>query len=315
MTQTIACFAGIDISKETLDLAFSNEETVVRFDNTPKGCRKLAAQLTRRSPRGIVFEATGPYHRELEAALAAAGLAYTKANPRRVRRFADVVGVHAKTDATDAKLLARFAATVEMTQTVRTSDLLQALRELTSARQGLIADRTALKNRGHVQRSKFLIRQNEARLALIKNQIKAIDREVGLLIKQEKELAARVDILVSVPGISTLTAVVLLTEMPELGTLDQRQVASLAGLAPHPRDSGKWKGKRFISGGRATLRRALYMPALVASRFNADLKAKYDTLIDARKPAKVAITAIMRKLIILANALIRGGRKWTEKAA
>lgn len=315
MTQIVSCFAGIDISKETLDLAFSDETAVVRFDNTPKGCRKLAAQLTRRSPQAIAFEATGPYHRDLEAVIAAAGFAYIKANPRKVRRFADVIGIAAKTDATDAKLLARFAATVKVMPRVRVCDRVYALRELMNARQALIADRTALKNRGQVQRSKLVIGQNDMRLALIERQIKEINKEVAELIKQDEKLAAHFDILVSVPGISKVTAAILLAEMPELGTLDQRQAASLAGLAPHPRESGKWKGKRFISGGRANLRQALYMPAIVAARFNADLKAKYDALIGARKPAKVAITAIMRRLLILANALIRDGRKWEEKTA
>lgn len=204
---------------------------------------------------------------------------------------------------------------VDRTPTLQKSASLLTLGELVNARQSLIADRTALKNRSHVQRSKLIIRQNQARLTLIENQIKAIDQEAMMLVKQDAALTARFDILISIPGISTLTAIVILTEMPELGTLDQRQVASLAGLAPHPRESGAWKGTRFICGGRANLRQALYMPALVAARFNADLKAKYDALIAARKPPKVAITAIMRKLIILANALIRDQRKWRQKPA
>ena len=315
MTQTIALFAGIDISKETLDLAFSNDAAVVQFDNTKAGCRRLVALLAKYQPERTVFEATGPYHRELEMALASAGLAYVKANPRKVRRFADVIGIHAKTDRVDARLLARFAAMVDMTPTVQKSSSLQNLGELINARHSLIADRTALKNRSHVQRSKLIIRQNQARLKLIESQIKAIDQEAITLVKQDETLAARFDILISIPGISTLTAIVILAEMPELGTLDQRQIASLAGLAPHPRESGTWKGKRFICGGRANLRQALYMPALVAARFNADLKAKYEALIAARKPPKVAITAIMRKLIILANALIREQRKWRPKPA
>lgn len=313
MTQTIACFAGIDISKETLDLAFSNDNGVVPFANTKAGCRKLAALLVEREPQRTVFEATGPYHRELETALTSAGLVYAKANPRKVRRFADVVGIPAKTDSVDARLLGRFAAMVDIAPTTQKSVSLQTLGELMNARKSLVADRTAIKNRSHVQSAKLLVRQNEARLKLIESQIKAIDQEAMKLIDADAALIARFKILVSIPGISSLTACVMLTEMPELGMLDQRQVASLAGLAPHARESGKWKGKRFISGGRANLRQALYMPALVASRFNADLKAKYDALIAARKPPKLALTVIMRKLIILAHALIRDDRVWNEK--
>ena len=315
MTPTIACFAGIDISKATLDLALSTADTVWQFDNNKTGCRRLSAFLAKHKPERIAFEATGPYHRQLEAALAAAGLAYAKANPRKVRRFADVIGIHAKTDQVDAKLLARFAAMVDSAPTVQKSDLLQSLGELMNARRGLVADRTALKNRNHVQRSRLLLRQNEARMRLIESQIAAIDQEAIALVRQDQMIAARFDILVSIPGIAKLTAIVILTEMPELGTLHQRQAAALAGLAPHPRESGKRKGNRFISGGRANLRQALYMPALVASRFNADLKAKYNALLDAKKPAKLAITAIMRKLIILANALVRDRRQWQEKMA
>ncbi|CZT37444.1 transposase [Rhizobium sp. 9140] len=277
--------------------------------------RKLAALLVEQEPQRAVFEATGPYHRELETALASAGLLYAKANPRKVRRFADVVGIHAKTDRVDAKLLARFAAMVEIAPTTQKSASLQALGELMNARKSLVADRTAIKNRSHVQTAKLLIRQNEARLKLIESQIKAIDQEAMKLIGADAAFTARFKILVSIPGISSLTACVMLTEMPEIGTLDQRQVAFLAGLAPHARESGKWKGKRFICGGRGTLRQALYMPALVASRFNADFKEKYQALIAVRKPPKLALTVIMRKLIILANAFIRDARVWNEKYA
>jgi transposase len=167
-----------------------------------------------------------------------------------VRRFAYVIGVHAKTDSVDAKLLARFAAMVEIAPTTQKGASFQALCELMNARQSLLADRTAIKNRSLVQTAKLLIRQNEARLKLIESQIKAIDHEAMKLIDSDTALSARFKILVSIPGISSLTACVMLNEMPELGTLDQRQVASRAGLSPHARESGKWKGKRFICGGR-----------------------------------------------------------------
>lgn len=156
----------------------------------------------------------------------------------------------------------------------------------------------------------ILKRHNAEQLRQIERQIAALENEIMALIKVDPDLARRFDILVSIPGVSAITAFALLIDMPELGTLDQAQVASLAGLAPVARQSGQWIGRAFIRGGRANVRRALYMPALVAIRFNPDLKAKYDRLKAAGKASKLAITAVMRKLIIIANALLRDGRIW-----
>lgn len=166
-----------------------------------------------------------------------------------------------------------------------------------------------------MHRSTLLKRQAAQRLAQIERQIAAIDTALRIHLTEDPVLQARFDILVSIPGVGEPTALIMLVEMPELGTLDHRCAASLAGLAPVARDSGQHRGKRFIRGGRASLRQALYMPALVAVRFNADLKAKYDALRTAGKPPKVALTAVMRKLVILANALIRDGRTWSMKLA
>jgi len=157
--------------------------------------------------------------------------------------------------------------------------------------------------------------QNAARLKQIDTQIKALDKAITALIKSDEDLGRRHDIIVSIPGLSSITAFALLIEMPELGQLDEKAAASLAGLAPVSKQSGRWTGRASIVGGRAIVRQALYMPALVAARFNPDLKTKYQSLIKAGKPPKIAITAIMRKLIILANALLRKNAKWTEKLA
>ncbi len=164
-------------------------------------------------------------------------------------------------------------------------------------------------------RSPLLKRHAAQRLTQIDRQIKTIDSALQAFLESDADLMARFKIIASIPGIGTLTAVTMLIAMPELGSLDNKQVASLAGLAPQARDSGQHRGKRHIRGGRAILRQALYMPALVATRYNADMKAKYQAMIAAGKPAKVAITTIMRKLIILANALLRANRPWTQKMA
>ena len=224
-----------------------------------------------------------------------------------MRRFAEAIGKRAKTDAVDARVIATMAGMLDQT--------ICDLRALQIARQGLTKDRTAAKNRAYGHDSLFLKRQAAARLRHVEAQLKALDGEMDALIAGDEALSLRREILTSIPGISSVTAAALLAEAPELGTLDQKAVASLAGLAPMTRQSGQWKGRATIRGGRAHLRHALYMPALVAARFSPDLSAVYHRLISAGKPPKVALTALMRKLIILANALLRDGRKWTPSLA
>jgi transposase len=248
-------------------------------------------------------------------ALAAAGLPLAKVNPRQARRFAEALGRHAKTDTVDAAMPARFAALLEPPVRPVVSPTLDAMKELQVARRALIKDRVAARNRGHTHRSPLLKRQARARLAQIDRQIAAIDAALHTELAAAPALQARFEILVSIPGVGDATAFALLVEMPELGALEHKCAASLAGLAPVARDSGQHRGKRSIRGGRAPLRQALYMPALVAVRFNAALKAKYDALRAAGKPPKVALVAIMRKLLILANALLRDRRTWSPKLA
>ena len=192
------------------------------------------------------------------------------------------------------------------------SQTLETLSQLVGARRALVKDRTAAKNRQHNLQSALLKRQTSRRLKQIKSDIAALDAACRELVSEDEQLDHRFNILVSMPGIGELTAIIMLVEMPELGAMDKRQTAALAGLAPIARQSGTWKGKSFIRGGRSNLRQALYMPALVAIRFNEEMATKYKTMIEKGKPAKVAITAIMRKLITTANALLRDDRNWTK---
>ena len=261
----------------------------------------------------IAYEATGAYHRALEQAGRA--LPLVKLNPKRARRFAEATGTLAKTDRVDAAMLARMAALLKPDIRAIKSEALAQLSEIIVAREGLVKDRTALANRAKNLTLPMLKKQNEQRRLLIAKQIKAIDEAATALINANPDLARKRDIIVSIKGLGAVTANQLVADMSELGTLENKQAASLAGLAPVARQSGQWKGKSFIQGGRANVRQALYMPALVAIRFNPDLKAKYAQLIEAGKPAKVAITAIMRKLVIIANALIRDNRLWAESRA
>ncbi|MER9751566.1 IS110 family transposase [Mesorhizobium sp. M0140] len=241
----------------------------------------------------------------LERMLGAKGLPLVKMNPQHTRAFAKAA------DRIDAAMIARFGAL--MTPQIRPirSDILDTLCELVATRRALIKDRTATLNRQKSLTIPLLKRQAEQRLKQIAGQIVAIDAECHIRIASEAGLSRRFDILISIPGLGEATAFALVADMPELGALENKQAASLVGLAPVDRQSGLWKGKSFIQGGRQTLRQALYMPALVATRFNQPLQAKYENLRAGGKPPKVAITAIMRKLIVLANALIRDDRKWS----
>lgn len=315
METNIAQNVGVDICKATVDAHLHPAGIARQFTNDAKGLKALMGWLGGRQVTRVVYEPTGRYHHAFERRLGGAGLALAKVNPRQARRFAEAIGCNAKTDAVDAAMLARMGALLELPSRPIASKTLDNMKELQVARLGLVKDRTAAKNREHVCRSALLKRHAAQRLAQIDRQIAAIDAELKASLSREPDLAARFDVLVSIPGIGEITAIAMLIDMPELGTLDSKQVASLAGLAPIARDSGQHRGKRHIRGGRAELRHALYMPALVAIRFNPDLKAKYIALVAAGKPAKVAITAVMRKLIILANSLLKTGRPWTPKPA
>ena len=306
---------GVDISKDHLDAHRMSDGASRRFANHKAGQTALIAGIG--EPEAvhqarIVYEPTGPYHRAFERRLADAGCAPVKVNPRQARRFAEATGRLAKTDRLDAAMLARMGALLELEARPVRSPVLNDLKDLHMAREALVKNRTAAKNRAKNLTLPILKRHNAEQLRQIERQIAALENQIMALIEADPELARRFDILVSIPGISAITAFALIIDMPELGTLGNGQAASLAGLAPIARQSGQWIGRSFIRGGRANVRHALYMPALVAMRFNPQLKAKYDQLIAAGKPAKKAITAIMRKLVVLANALLRNGRKWSQ---
>jgi len=313
MSDTLPQTIGIDISKATLDAHAYPAGRNRQFANTASGHKALIAWLGQWSVERVAYEATGAYHRELEQALA--DLPCVKLNPARARRFAQAAGTLAKTDRIDAVMLARMASTMQ--PPVRPAINLEQARlaELISARDGLMRDRTALKNQEKNLTIPLLKRQHKQRLNQIDQHITALDVELAASIAADPQLARRHEIISSIAGLGPRTANQLVATMPELGSLDNKQAASLAGLAPIARQSGQWKGRSFIQGGRANVRRALYMPALVAARFNPDLREKYQHLIASGKPAKIAIVAVMRKLLVTANALVKADRMWVEKHA
>lgn len=305
---------GIDISKTHLD-AFRQEDQAARqFENTPRGIRALIRWLGQTPVARIVFEPTGAYHRALETALSGT-FPLVKVNPLQARRFAEACGTRTKTDAVDARILARMGAAMNLAPDAPVSENQLVLKDLQMARTALVKERTRLRNRSHVQVNPVLKRQIKARLTLVERQLAELDTEIASHIASNESLERKREILCSIPGLGPIAAALILTFLPEIGTLERKQAGSLAGLAPHSRESGQWKGKSFISGGRKPLRDALYMPALVAMRFNPDLKAKYASLREAGKPAKVAIVALMRKLLETANALVKADRLWTPKPA
>ena len=304
---------GVDISKAHLDAHRLATGEARRFANDAAGIKALAAWAGPDAER-VVYESTGPRHRALEEALAAT-LPLSRVNATRARRFAQAMGQAAKTDAVDAGMLARMGAALDLRRVEARSPTERDLDELQTARDALVRDRTAALNRQKHVRHPLLGRQLRNRLAQIDRQIKALDAEVEKLIAGDEALTRRAEVLASVPGIGSVTAAGLLAEMPELGTIDGKAAASLAGLAPMTRESGAWKGRSFIRGGRARPRRLLHMASVSAIRHNPDLGRKYRELRERGKPPKVALTAIMRKLVVLANALLRRDRLWTPSPA
>lgn len=305
---------GIDISKAHLDAHRRASGEAARFANSPAGLRALRRWIGADLPDLVVYEATGPYHAGLESAFAGR-LPLVKVNPLQARRFAQALGTRAKTDAVDARMLAAMGDALDLAPDRPADENQRALKELQVARMALVKDRTRLKNRMKTQTLAITKRQTRARLMQIERQMAEIEGELQTLLRQCPHRARAYDILRSIPGIGEVAAGAILIECPEIGTMAPKQVASLAGLAPVTRQSGQWRGKAFIQGGRKFLRDALYMPALVATRFNPDMKRIYTRLRNAGKPAKVAITAVMRKLVELANTLIKHNRTWTPKSA
>ena len=311
MTETTI---GIDISKATLDVHRLSDGAAEQFANNKVGFRALKTWLKGHDITRIVYEPTGPYHRNFEVAFEA-HFPLIKVNPLQARRFAQSLGTHAKTDAVDARMLAKMGAAHALSPQPGTSQNQRDLKELHIARLALIKARTRVLNRRKILTMALLKRQAKALLKQLDAQIAQVDAAIEKLLKSTPDTARAIEIICSIPGLSKISAAALLIEAPELGTCSKKQVASLAGLAPMTRQSGQWRGKSFIQGGRKLLRDSLYMPALVAMRHNPDMKAKYTALIAAGKPAKVALIALMRKLIILVNTLIREDREWEKNRA
>jgi len=303
--------AGIDVSKLWLDAHVLPSGQSLRAPNSRTGIRTLKRWLCRFDPALIVIEATGKWHRPLHRSLHAAELAVAIVDPYRVRMFAKAQGILAKTDRLDARVLAQFAAVMTPASRPPAPELLEELAELAAARDRAVIEETALKNQRAAATSAFLKRQLAQRIASLGKAIAALERELRARIRADAALERRFAILTSIPGIGFVAAVTLIAGLAELGTCTAKQASMLAGLAPIADESGERQGVRVVWGGRPRLRRALYLAGLSAARYNPDMTAFFRRLINNGKSAKLAVVAVARKLVILANTLITEDRPWT----
>ena len=302
-------FVGIDVAKARLDIALRPTALGWSVPNNPEGVAGLVTQLRGVEPALVVLEATGGLELPVTSALATAGVSVVVVNPRQVRDFAKATGKLAKTDTIDAHVLAHFAQAVQPTPRPLPDTQAQELSALLARRRQLIEMLTAEKNR--LQTALPRVRPEvQEHITWLKQRVAKLDRKLGALLRQSPVWREQQDLLCSVPGVGPVLSFTLLADLPELGTLNRRKIASLVGVAPLNRDSGTLRGKRTVWGGRATVRATLYMAALAASRWNPVVRAFYQRLCAAGKPKKVALTACMRKLLTLLNAILMHRTPW-----
>ena len=303
-------FVGIDVSKKFWDVAVDGRKSVGRFATDADGMAKLVAWMRKLRPTCICLEATGGWETPLVRAFQEHGLAVAVVNPRQIRDFARAMNQLAKTDRIDAQVIARFAALMEPALAKKPSENQQKLRSLRTRRNQVVDMLTQEKNRLATQHDPHVREFIERAIDLYKEQLRQLDAEIQDLMTADVVLRQKMELLVSVPGVAMATASALLAEMPELGELNRREAARLAGLAPVNRDSGMLRGKRTIGGGRPTVRRALYMATLVATRFNPRIRAHYQHLLQQGKKKLVALTACMRKLLLILNTMLKNQQSW-----
>lgn len=308
-------FIGIDVSKARLDVACRPTGVTFAVANDPDGIAALVARLQALDPTRIVLEATGGYELPLATALAAAGLPVVVVNPRQARAFAKAIGRLAKNDKIDAACLAHFAEVIRpQPRPLPTADV-RALDALLARRRQLLGMLTMERNRLGTCQDARVRADLEAHLQWLEGRVHDADQALKEAVQASPVWRAKDDLLQSIPGIGPVASRTLLAGLPELGQLSGRQAAALAGLAPYDDDSGKRKGQRFVQGGRGDVRRVLYMAAWAAVKHNPALKAFGQRLVGAGKKAKVVLTAVARKLVVLANAVLKSGQPWELKLA
>jgi transposase len=301
---------GIDVSKDRLDIAVRPGGEVFAVERNAAGLDSLVERLRHLAPQLVALEATGGFETVVVAALSAAGLPLVVVNPAQIRSFARAVGKRAKTDPIDAAVIAHFAEATAPEPRPLPDEATRLLADLVARRRQIIAMMGAERQREKRARAKRL-QQSIARLikALAK-ELTSVDTDIDDAVRGSPVWREKEDLLASAPGIGPVIARTLIAEMPELGQLDRKQIAALAGLAPWTRQSGQWRGKSFIGGGRVGVRCALFLGAMVAARHNPTLKAFFERLVAAGKPKMVAIVAVARKLLTILNAILRDQKPW-----
>ena len=304
-------YVGIDVSKKKLDVCVRPSGEAFSAENTDEGIAGLAVRLKALGPRLIIVEATGGYQAAVVGALAVEKLPVAVVNPRQVRDFAGATGRRAKTDAIDAAVLAHFGEALRPEPKPLEDAETAALGALITRRRQVIEMITAEINRMGQSRGEVKLRI-KSHINFLRHELGESNRELDEMLRKSPVWREQDELLRSVPGVGRVLSATLLAELPELGRLNRKQVAALVGVAPLNRDSGTLHGQRRVSGGRASVRHTLYMAALVATRFNPTIRAFYQRLRSVGKLAKVAITACMRKLLTILNAMMRSNRPWTN---
>lgn len=313
MAESQPVYVGIDVSKAQFDVATTLEAAWPSQPNDATGIAHLIAQLQSLGPALIVVEATGGYEAPLVIELVAAQLPVARVNPGRVREFAKSIGQLAKTDRLDARLLARFAEAVQPAPVQLPSAEAQQLGAWLARRRQILEMITAERNRLGTAAPTIYVRIQK-HIDWLAEELDALDREIRQALQDNPHWASSITLLRSVPGVGAVTTATLLAELPELGRLNRKQIAALVGVAPLNHDSGRKQGKRFTHGGRPVVRQVLYMATLTASRHNPVIRIFYERLVHAGKNKKLALTACMRKLLTILNAMLKHCQPWQSKS-
>lgn len=303
-------YVGIDVSKDRLDVHVLPQDEAFFVARNGKELAELVERLKSFAPSLVAVEATGGFETTTAAAVAGAGLPLAVVNPVQIRHYAQALGKRAKTDPIDAKVIARFAADVKPQSRALPDEMTQLLADLIARRRQIVEMLQAERQREKRVTIRRLKKSIARLIIALEKELAEIDKDIDDIVRSSPLWRDKEDLLTSVPGVGNQTARTLLAEMPELGTLDRKRIASLAGLAPYTRQSGRWKGKSMIGGGRQSVRSALFVAAMVAGQHNPTLKAFRTRLIAAGKPKIVAIIAVARKLLTILNAILRDQRPW-----
>ncbi len=304
------CFVGIDVSKNHLDVCILPDNQSLRVSNNSEGHKKLCRNLKKVKPLVIVLEGTGGYEKPIAMAMAQQDLPVAVVNPRQVRDYAKAMNVLAKTDQIDAQVIARFAEAIKPEPRFVADEQRVVFEELITRREQLIKMRTAESNRLDRTHSLEVKNSIEAVLELIESQLQDLDAQTESAVKNSPIWRTKDNLLQSVPGVGPVTARIILAQLPELGKLNRREIASLVGVSPFNNDSGLTKNKRMIKGGRGLLRHKLYMATLVATQHNPTIQIFYNRLLSNGKAKKLAITACSRKLLIILNVMMKNDTSW-----